>query len=226
MTEDAMVPLEEVRSVAQKVLEVERVILRRAWGIMFGVAALELFVRLLLPVGSYVVGFSPLVYGFWTNVVIQTAASLLGLFVAVWIFRRVYALRFVRKSIIGSFWFRMMRPIQAILIFALAYAGVIAALVFLLNDFVAILFGLDAASILPFYFFMKVCFPEGLPREGVASLIGYSFAAIGTFLVTLSSLVGDPYAYLLLWGVATVVFLVAFVQTRFVKLPKVLAEGA
>ena len=39
------------------------------------------------------------------------------------IFRRVYALRFVRKSISGSFWFRMMRPTPPILIFALATAA-------------------------------------------------------------------------------------------------------
>jgi hypothetical protein len=225
MNDDEMVSPQEVRSVARQVLEIERTILRRAWGLMFGIAAFELFVRLLLPVASYVIGFSPLVYGFWTNIAIQTIVPLLAIFIVIWIFRRVYALRFLRKSISGSFWFRMMRPIPAILIFVLAYAGIIAALEFLPNNFVTILFGLDVANIPPFYYFMKVCFPEGLPREGVVSLLGFSFAAIGTFVVTLTTLVSDPYAYLFLWGVSTVLFLFAFVYTRFVKLPELPAEG-
>jgi hypothetical protein len=187
---------------------------------MFGFVALELFVRLLLPVASYVLGFSALVYGFWVNLAVQTIVPLLALLVVVWIFRRVFALRFVRKSIRGSFWTRMIRPIPALLIFGLAYAGIIAALVFLPNDFVTILFGLAVAQIPSFYYIMKVTFPEGLPREGIASLFGYSFAAIGTFLVTLTTLVSNPYPYLFLWGVSTVVFLFAFVYTRFVKLPE------
>lgn len=226
MNDDAMVSPQEVRSIAQRVLTIERAILRRTWGIIFGIVALELLVRLILPVASYVLGFLPLVYGFWVNVAINTIVPVLALFVFVWIFRRVYALRFVRKSITGSFWIRMIRPIPALVIFALAYAGLIAVLVFLPNDFVSILFGLDVAQIPPFYYFLKVCFPEGLPGEAVASLLGYSFAAIGTFLVTLSSLVTDPYPYLFLWGTSTVVFLFAFVQTRFVKLPELPAEAA
>jgi hypothetical protein len=220
MTDDAMVSPQEIRSIAKRVLAIERAILRRAWGIMFGIAALELFVRLLLPVASYTLGFSTLVYGFWTNLAVQTIVPLFALFVAVRIFRRVYALRFVRKSITGSFWIRMIRPIPALVVFSLAYAGIIAALVFLPNNFVTILFGLAVAQIPPFYYFMKVCFPEGLPREGIASLLGYSFAAIGTFLITLSSLVSNPYPYLFFWGTSTAVFLLAFVQTRFVKLPE------
>ena len=126
------------------------------------------------------------------------------------IFRRVYALRFVRKSISGSFWFRMMRPTPPILIFVLAYTGIIALLVLLPNYFISILFGLNVANILPFYYFMKACFPEALPQEGVASLLGFSFVAVGTFLVTLSSLVSNPYPYLFLWSVSTVIFLLAF----------------
>ena len=224
MIDDAMVSPQEVRIIAERVLAVERIVLRRAWGVMFGIVAFELFIRLLVPVASYVIGFSPLVYGFWTNVAVQTIVPLFAIFVMIRIFRRVYALRFVRKSISGSFWFRMMRPTPAILIFALAYAGIIAALVFLPSNFVSILFGLDVGSILPFYYFMKVCFPEGLPLEEIASLFGFSFAAIGTFLVTLTPLVSDPYPYLFLWGVSTVVFLFAFVYSRFVKLPEPPAE--
>lgn len=219
MIDDATVSPQEVRSIAERVLAIERAILRRAWGIMFGIAALDLFIRLLLPVASYAIGFSALEYGFWTNIAVQTIVPLLALFVVVWIFRRVYALRFVRKSITGSFWIRMIRPIPALLIFSLAYAGLIVVLIFLPSDFVTILFGLAVAQIPTFYYFMKVCFPEGLPPEGIASLLGYSFAAIGTFLVTLSPLVSDPYPYLFLWGISTAVFLLAFVQTRFVKLP-------
>lgn len=226
MTDDAMVSPQQVRNIAQRVLAIERVLLRRTWGIAFGIAAFELFVRLLLPVANSVIGFAALLSGFWATIVLSVIVPLFALFVTVWIFRRVYALRFVRKSISGSFWSRMIRPIPAILIFALGYSGIFAVLVLLPNYFVTILFGTVVANVVPFYYFMKVCFPEGLPRESVASLLGYSFAAIGTFLLTLTPLVSDPYPYLFLWSVPTIVFLFAFVHTRFLKLPEIPAEAA
>ena len=147
MIDDMIVTPQEVRNIAQRVLAIERIILRRAFGIMFGIGALELFVRLLLPVASYVLGYSALVYGFWVNLAVQTIVPLLALLVVVRIFRRVFALRFVRKSISGSFWTRLVRPFPALLIFGFGFAGIIAVLVFLPNNFVAILFGLAVAQI-------------------------------------------------------------------------------
>ena len=45
MIEDATVSAEEVKQIAQKVLVIERVTLRRAWGAAYGVAAAELKFR-------------------------------------------------------------------------------------------------------------------------------------------------------------------------------------
>jgi len=224
MSEDAVVSPEEAKSIARRVLAIERVVLRRAWGWAYAVAAAELFLRLLLPVSAYELGLSGVV-SITGSLVFQGVIALAGFAVWIWVFRRVYALRFVRRSILGSFWTLGfwtwgLRPLLALLLFALAYAGLIAALTFFLPNFATILFGLAAASTPVFYYSLKVSFPEGLPREGIATLLAFGGVAIATVFVTISPLAGNFIPYLVLWGFAFLVFLFAFLHTRSVRLPE------
>jgi hypothetical protein len=160
MREDEIPTLQEVKSIAQKVLELERTVLRRAWGILYAVGAIGIFLEAIVPLAAHVLGFTAQ-YDTLIISAVSTAASLLGLVTSVWILRRVYALRFIRRSITKSIWVKLYRPLPAFAIFALVYVGLIATVKFLTSDFYTILFGLDVATLPVFYFTLKVTFPEG-----------------------------------------------------------------
>jgi hypothetical protein len=61
MIEDSTIAPEAAKTTGQKVLEIERVILRRAWGVAYAIIAAEVFLRHLLPVSSYELGLSAVV---------------------------------------------------------------------------------------------------------------------------------------------------------------------
>jgi hypothetical protein len=153
----------EIESVAQKVLGIERATFRRAWGVRYAVAAVLVFVEGIMPVVIFELGLSAW-YTISIGFVLSIAVSLLALMTAVRIVRRVYALRFVRKAITGSLWVRAIRPLPALIIFVLAYSALIATAEFFPGDFYTILYGAEVAGLPWAYFFLKVTFPEGLPR--------------------------------------------------------------
>jgi hypothetical protein len=227
MRENEIASLREVKSIAQTVLELERTVLRRAWGILYAVAAMELLAEGILPLAFYELGFRAW-YDLQIYSAVGTAAGLLGLVTSVWILRRVYALRFIRRSISESIWVKVIsRPLLALAIFALVYVGLIAALKFLTSDFYTILFGLEVATIPSGYCTLKVTFPEGLPREGLAVFVAYSISSIGIFVTYESVFATDILPYFAFWVGLCVVFVLAFVHSRSVKIPeaKEVTEG-
>jgi hypothetical protein len=220
MREDEIATLQEVKSIAQKVLELERTVLRRAWGILYAVAAMEILTEAILPLAVYELGFRAW-YDMQIYSAVGTAASLLGFVTSVWILRRVYALRFIRRCISESLWVKWIsRPLSAFAIFALGCVGLVAALKFLTSDYYTILFGLDVATLPVFYFMLKVTFPEGLPIEGLASFTACSISSIGIFVTYESVFATDIVPYFAFWGGLCLVFVLAFVHSRSVKIPE------
>ena len=220
MRENEIASLQEVKSIAQKVLELERTVLRRAWGILYAVAAMAILAEAILPLAFYELGFTA-GYDLQIYSVVGTAAGLLGFATSVWILRRVYALRFIRRSITDSPWVKAFsRPLPALAILALGYVGLIAALRFLTSDYYTILFGLDVASIPVFYFMLKVTFPEGFPSEGLVAFVASSISSIGIFLTYESVFATDIIPYFVFWGGLCLVFVIAFVHSRSVKIPE------
>jgi hypothetical protein len=213
MLDREIATLKDVEAVASRVLEIERAILRRAMGVVYLLGAVVILVEGVFPVAVYDLGFSS-VYTFWLVLTVNTVTSLSEIVAAVWIFRRVLALRIVRRAIRESFWAKTIRPLPALVGFALFYGALIAVLEFLTPDFYTILFGLEVAGIPMFYYGLKITFPEGLPVEGKASLLAYSIASIGVFATYSSIFVGDAFLYLLLWTGESIVFILAFVLSR------------
>jgi hypothetical protein len=218
MIEDSTITAEEVKTVAQKVLAIERVVLRRAWGLAYAVATAELLLRFLLPVSAYELGLSA-VFSVVGNLVFSAAIALAGFAVTIWILRRIYALRFVRKSILGSFWSWALRPLPALVIFVLAYAALFAVITFFGPNGATVLFLFLAAGTPGFYYPLKISFPERLPSEGLACLFAYGVATIATVIITISPLAVNFVPYLAIWGALTLVFFLAFLYTRSLKLP-------
>jgi hypothetical protein len=227
MREDEIATLQEVKSIAQKVLELERTVLRRAWGVLYAVAAMAILAEAILPLAFYELGFTA-GYDLQIYSVVGTATGLLGFATSVWILRRVYALRFIRRSITESLWVKVIiRPLPALAIFALVYVGLIAATRFLTSDVYTILFGLDVATIPSFYFTLKVTFPEEFPSEGLAAFAAYSISAIGIFVTYESAFATSILPYFAFWGGLCLVFVLAFIHARSVKIPeaKEVTEG-
>jgi hypothetical protein len=226
MREDEIATLQEVKSIAQNVLELERTVLRRAWGILYAVGAMEIFLDAIVPLAAHELGFTA---QYDTQIIsaVSTATSLLGLVTSVWILRRVYALRFIRRSITESIWVKIYRPLPAFAIFALGYVVLIATLKFLTSDFYTILFGLDVATLPVFYFTLKVTFPEGFPSEGLAAFVASSISSIGIFITYESVFATDIVPYFAFWGGLCLVLVLAFVHSRSVKIPeaKEVTEG-
>jgi hypothetical protein len=208
----------EVENVAQRVLGLERTALRRAWGVLYAVAAVELTVGGIFPVVIHELGFSAW-YTTPIGIVVSAAGSLVGLATVLWIFRRVYALRFVRNVITGSLFAKAIRPLPALAIFAIAYAALIAIIEFYPSDFYTILFGSGVAGIPWFYYALKVTFPDGLPREGIVTLAASGVESIGILITYESAFATDALLYLLLWGGMVLVLSLAFVSSRLVKAP-------
>ena len=97
MVEDSTVPPEEIKRIGQRVLVIERVILRRPWGMLFAITAVAIFMWDLFPLVIYISGFST-DYRPSVALVVNTKVELSGAIAAIWIFRRVYALGLVRQA--------------------------------------------------------------------------------------------------------------------------------
>ena len=219
MLEGEVATPNEVRDVAQRVLGIERTILRRAWGILYAVAAIEVVGQGVVPLSIYLLGFtSPIAYTIY--LALSTAVSLLALATIVWIFRRIFALRFVRGAISGSLWAKALRPLPAVTIFAVLYAGIVAVAGLFPQDFYTVLFLADVAGLPWFYYGLKVTFPEGLPLEGKITLVASGITSIGQLVIYDSVFVTDAFAYLSLWIGCSVVLVLAFVHTRSATLPE------
>ena len=117
---------------------------------MYGIAAANVFARALLPLVMYELGLSA-IYSFWLSIAVSTILSLSALFVAIWIFSLAFATRFVRKSVSGSLWALIVRPLPAMLIFAISCVGLVTAFILFTSEFSTILFALYAVGT-PFFY--------------------------------------------------------------------------
>lgn len=204
MAEDKAVSRQQVRRIAQRALDIERYLLRRAWGLGYAVAAVEILLIASLPA---IFGAAGLPYGLVTRIIVNTAISLTGLVVISSIFKRAYFAMQVRREIVDSVWAKMLRPLRAAIVWLVYYLPIIVALLFLRPYAAEILYGVLVASAFPFFFALKISFPEKLPRESIAALAAYTACTLSNF--TLILLRTPLISYLVVWIVLSAVFLSA-----------------
>jgi hypothetical protein len=211
MAEDLAVSPEHIKQVAQRALIIERYILERAWGLCYAIAALETGLSVFLPVILQAAGFISS-YGLVARVGVNLSVSILGMAVAIRVFKKAYDAMLVRGEIATSFWARMLKPWRSAVIWVIYVAPILAALFLLRPHVLAFLFGVLFATVFPFFFGLKVSFPEGIPKEGTFVLVSYALSTSGSLVLSLLSF---NYAiYLAIWAVMVAVFLSASLYAR------------
>ncbi len=211
MVDDDRISPADLRRIADQALTLQEHVLRRAWGLVFGVTAANIAVVLVLPLVVRAAGLSE-AYGLLPRVLANTAVSLVGDAFDIWIFKRILDTSRVTRALRGSLWARTLRPATALAFFGACVAVLLGALVFLRPDFVVVLFALEATLLPLFYLGLRVSFPNRLPAEGIAALGVYALADLGSLAVAL--LRGSAAAYGLLWAVAVAGFVLAFLRAR------------
>jgi hypothetical protein len=216
VTMDKAVSQQLVKHIAQRALDIERYILRRAWGTCYAIVASEILLTAFLPVLFGAAGLAS-EYGFAVRLIVNTVISLAGVAVAFWIFKKAYNAMLVRREITDSVWSKILRPWRIALVWLAYYAPIVIAIFFLRQYALAVLFGFLAAQTFPFFFALKFSFPEKLPREGIAVLAAFLVCMLGN--LTISLLRASFGAYLAVLGVLSAVFLSAAVYVYRQKPP-------
>ncbi len=206
MVEDRQVSPRQVKQVTERALQIERYILRRAWGLCYAVVAVEIALIILLPLLFGAVGLSA-GYGFAARLAANTAISVTGLAVVSWIFKKAYYAMQVRREITDSIWTKRLRPKWAAAIWLLYYLPILAAIVFLRPIGSVLLFVLLAASAPSFFYALKVSFPERIPREGIAVSGTFTICSVINLILFLAN--AHYAAYLSIWAVMIAVSLSA-----------------
>ena len=129
MVEDRAVSAQQAKQVTDRALQIERYILRRAWGLCYAVLSVEIALITLLPLLFEAAGLSA-DYGLLVRLAVNTAISITGLVVISWVFKKVYNAMQVRREITDSIWGKRRRPRWAAAIWLLYYLPILAAIIF------------------------------------------------------------------------------------------------
>jgi hypothetical protein len=104
------------------------------------------------------------------------------------------------------------RPSWVAVLWLVYYLPVVIAIIFLRPIAAIVLYGGLAISVGPFYFSLKVSFPERLPREGIAVLATFAFCALGNLAIFLLKGTIAPLLWILLIAVSAVASAYAYRQ--------------
>lgn len=178
MTEDKAVSHRQVKQIAKEALFIERYILRRAWGLCYAVIAAQISLIIVFDILFHSLSLSS-DYALIVPLAFNTSVSISGAAVAVWVFKKAYTAMLVRREIVDSVWTKLFRPSWVAALWLAYYLPILLAIIFLHPIAGAVLFGVLAAATGPFYFSLKVSFPERLPREGIAVLATFAFCSLG-----------------------------------------------
>ncbi len=206
MVEDRQVSPRQVKQVTERALQIERYILRRAWGLCYAVVAVEIALITLLPPLFVAVGLSA-DYSFTARLAVNTAISITGIAVVSWIFKKAYDAMQVRREITDSLWVKLLRPGWAAAVWLIYYLPIVAAIVFLRPIGSVLLFVLLAASAPSFFYALKFSFPERIPREGIAVSVTFTICSVINLILFLTS--AHYAAYLSIWAVMIAISLAA-----------------
>jgi hypothetical protein len=214
VTEENAVSSEQVKQIAQEALSIESYILRRAWGLGYAVAAVEIALIILFDVSVRFVGLSS-DYSLIVRLVFNVTVSVFGVAVVAWVYKKAYGAMLVRREILDSVWARLLRRKWIRLLWIVYYLPVVFALIFLHQVAGVVLYWLLAISVAPFFFGLKISFPEHLPRESITVLATFAFCTLGNFTVfLLTHSIALPF-----WILLIAVFAVAAVYAHSLKPP-------
>jgi hypothetical protein len=208
---------EQIKQVVERALVIERYILKRAWGLVLALCAVETGLVTFLPIIFVILKLSS-DFGLFVLIGINVAISLMALVAASWIFKKAYDAMIVRREIVDSIWTRLLRLPWSIMFWGVYIASDFAAFLFLLPHALVVIFGVLVSGVFPLFFALKVSFPDQLPREAVYVLATFSICSSSSLIISLIG-IDRAFPYLVIWGIMFVVFLWASISLYMQKPP-------
>jgi hypothetical protein len=199
---DEDLTVKEWRHIVERSLTFQRYVLRRAWGVYFGMtgAVIALFIYLAMAGLDAIAG---LVTGLTILIILLAATFLL--------FRKAYRTVELRQTVQRNRWERRQRMLvlPGILTF---FALVIVAAVFLSSYFYLVLYAAEIPLLLIPWYGLRISFPEKLPIEAVLAMSFYGFTIVVSFILSfIGTVLGGSTSVGSLWIAAVLVFFFASV---------------
>ena len=207
----------EIKEIAERALQVQRYLLRRAWGVLYPTYSVSIFLALFSSAGAYALGLAA-EYKLAEHVAVDVLASGAALMVTLRAFRRISDTAEIRSFVFDGKWATVLRYRVMVPIWVAANATILLSMV-LFTDRVGLLVLALYAGFWGFlYYALRLSFPRSLPREATAALALFGIAIAGSVVLLLSISKQGEVAniYGLLWG-ATVVgwaFSALYARTR------------
>lgn len=207
---DADVSRDDIKRAVKQAILLNEHLLRRAWGVLFIVLALSMFLSIF---GVAILEITKS-FGVLSSVAFGMAANGCGIIVILWTFKRVsYAAEIVHPEsdpawsrLLG---YRLLVPLWIAINVAVISTVVLASA---LLPLVYYLLHLGVAAYL--YYALRLSFSKKIPGEAVIAIGSLSLSSVAS--LALLSVVTSPSPYVLLWG-ATIVALASsgvFARTR------------
>ncbi len=195
----------EVRRATKRALIFQRYIFKRAWGIYYAVWASTFAIYFFLPSLLSLIRLSPNLGNDYYLLIIDLAVSVVAGAASGRIIERARMASFVQSSFQRPKPSLFQRRKKLFAIWWIAYfSAIIVSDVLFRAHLVSIVFGLATTGTLVFYYALKMCFQESMPREGVIAISIFGIAATSSFVISLFNTSSILYATI--WGVTILVW--------------------
>ena len=209
----------EIREIAEEALELQRYLLRRAWGVLYATYSVAFFLTLFSSMLAYALGLAA-EYTSAAHVAVDMLASGAALILTLRAFGRIRDTAEIRSLVLSGGLARVLRYRVLVPTWVAVYAVVIP-LMFLFGDNVGLLLLVIYAGFWGFLCYaLRLSFPRRLPSEAMAALVLFGVAIAGSVVLLLSvSKQGEVASiYGLLWGATVVGWAASALYARTRKL--------
>ena len=216
----------EIKEIAEKAFQLQRHLLRRAWGVLYATYCASIFLTVFSGAVAYAFGLAA-EYKLAEHVAVDVLASGAALTVTLQAFRRIRDNAEIRGLVFDGGWARVLRYRVLAPVWVAVNALILLSIV-LFSDRVGLLVLAIYAGFWVFlYYALRLSFPGRLPREGVAALSAFGVAIAGSIILLLSAVSVSAEVvkiYGLFWGAMVVVWAASALYARTRKLSAAL-EG-
>jgi hypothetical protein len=200
----------EIKEVAKKALELQRYLLRRAWGAGYAAWSVAIFLTVFGRVVATLLGFSS-EYTVDDRAAVGLLASGAALTIILVAFKRVRDTAEIRNLVASGKWKRVLGYRVLVPLWIGIYVIVATA---------ALVFGLGSGAILAgyaafwafLYYALKLSFPDKLPGEAIAALSSFGVATASTIALlpfgSTDAIIG------LLWAAMVVTWIASAIYAR------------
>jgi hypothetical protein len=205
---------EMVRAVKRAIV-LNEYLLRRAWGVLYIVLALSMFLSIF---GVPIIDSLGVLKSFSSSIAVDMAASGCGVVVILWAFKRVRDAAEITHPEGDRAWSRLLGyrflvpmwiAINAVVILTIAFASGRVSLVLLL---------LHLGLAVYMYYALTLSFSKKIPGEAIIAIASLSLSSIASIaLLSITTSLG-PYA--LLWGATIVAWILSGIYARTRPIPE------